>query len=126
MKKRLIATITCFITTLILWGVWHMKINDVTAMVLLYGITLSAVCFACFGVTTLFAWKKSDISPYWIFGVTDVLLGGVAAVIAYFDFHNAKEGFDGILGAMILVVGVPVMLFVLIGDYIVSKIMENR
>ena len=126
MKKRLIATITCFITTLILWGVWHMKINDLTAMVLLYGITLSAVCFVCFGVTTLFTWKKSDISPYWIFGVTDVLLGGVAAVIAYVDFHNAKEGFDGILGAMILVVGVPVMLFVLIGDYIVSKIMENR
>ena len=54
MKKRLIATITCFITTLILWGVWHLKINDLTAMVLLYGITLSAVCFVCFGVTTLF------------------------------------------------------------------------
>lgn len=126
MKKRLIGTIACFVMTLALLGVWHLNISDKTAAVLLYLTSLSAVCFLCFGVTAIFGWKKSAISPYWIFGVTDVLIGGVAAIFAVINLATAKGDFDGILGAMIIVVGAPVMLVILIGNYIVSRIMEDK
>lgn len=126
MKRRAIGTIFCFVISLFFLVIWHMEINDRMAAFLLYATSLSVICFLCFGVTLIFAWRKSDISPYWIFGVTDILLAGLAGLVAFLNFHNAQDDLDGLFGGMILVVIVPMTLLALLGDWIVSKIMEDK
>lgn len=126
MKRRAIGTITCFVLSLLLFAVWHMNFDDRFATLLLYVNSLSVICFICFGVTLIFAWRKSDISPYWIFAVTDILLMGLAGFVAYINIHNAKDDYDGLFGGLIIVVVIPMALLALIGNSIVSKFMEDK
>ena len=90
-------------------------------------IALFAVAFVCwyvemcFLVIAVIRQFKPEISGYQIFAWTDALLGISVAAYAVYDILTDTGWFAGILGYVLLIFVVPVIVLLLVIDFVLYK-----
>lgn len=91
----------------------------------LAAVTASILCL-CFLVIAVIRQFKPEISGYQIFAWTDALLGISVAAYAVYDILTDTGWFAGILGYVLLIFVVPVIVLLLVIDFVLYKRRKNK
>ncbi|MBQ9972687.1 MAG: hypothetical protein IJP24_04100 [Firmicutes bacterium] len=75
--------------------------------------SITAICFLALTICKLI-WKKA--SPYKVFAIIDIIMGGGVLGYAIYDIKTDTGWFAGLLGALLIMFVVPVFVALLIAD----------
>ena len=126
MKKTLAGTIVSFILSVILGIITFVYNPSNWELILFVRTAISIVLFICFGTTCIVRKFRSNISPYLVFGLTDIIIGLLATIFAVVDI-NADANADfipGLLAAILLIYIIPILCLILFIDFVVW--LKNR
>lgn len=92
-------------------------------LVLCSALTIAFVDFFFVWLCALFARKRgSKFSAYKIFAIIDICIGLLIAIYAVWDIRTDSGWFAGLAGALLLIFVEPVVLVLLLTDYIIWRV----
>ena len=80
---------------------------------------ISSLLFICFLSIAIIKQIKKESSAYKIFAWTDAVIGILTIIYAIYDILTDTGWFAGILGYMLLVYVLPIIILLLIIDYVI-------
>lgn len=121
MAKSWIRAIVLSVTALLCWCV-AIVFNPPHFEFLLgiFAVVLS-VLSVCFLTIAMIRQIKPDVSGYKIFAWTDALIGAGVVLYAIYDMLTATGWFAGIVGFLLLIIAVPIVILLLILDFVFYK-----
>ena len=103
---------------------WYVEIvvnpSNYEMLLGLTAVVFTVLC-VCFLVIALIKQIKPDASSYKIFAWIDGILGIGATIYAIYDILTATGWFAGILGMLLLILVLPVIILLLIIDFVLYK-----
>lgn len=103
------------------WG--SALLVDTAALKVWLGIFAIAflILFLCFLAVSI-SWKRNKkSSPYRIFAIVDGIIGVCVLAYALYDFMTDTGWFAGMTGMLLLLFVMPIILILLLGDFLVWK-----
>ena len=85
-----------------------------------------SAAFLCFLAICLTRRLGKSISPYRVFAIADGLIALCVCVYAAYDIMTDTGWFAGLLGTLLLIFALPVLLLLLLADYLVWRIRKGR
>lgn len=102
-RNNMIALSSLFVTIII----WVIEIINPSVKFFLAAI-LSTIISICFGVVCIVNKISENISPYFVFGVTDVIIGILITIYSLYDMYiNREKLLGGLFGYILLSCVVP-------------------
>ena len=97
--------------------------TTLTTMILIFVLFVICITFLIQRIT-----KKLDrkVSSYLIFGIATVLCGLIVGGIALYDIMTPGGDLNGMLGQILLMVYIPTVVVMIIGDIIVWCIVTKK
>lgn len=126
MSKYIKTTIIFFVLSVLLWGL--VVIVDGASLKVWLGLFAIAfmILFLCFLAIAISKKLNKNISPYRLFAIVDGLIGVCVLTYAVFDIINDTGWFAGLTGMLLLIFVMPIILTLLLGDFLVWKFRKTR
>lgn len=121
MSKYWKRAIALFVVACICWYVVIVIIPPHFEGILGITAVASSILCVCFLVIAIIRQIKPGVSSYMIFALTDGLLGVGVTAYAIYDILTDTGWFAGLLGMLLLIFVVPVIIVLLIIDFILYK-----
>lgn len=126
MSKYIKSTIIFLICTVLCFGLaFFVNSAGVKVWLGLFGIAF-LVLFLCFVAITFSKKRNKNMSPYRIFAIVDGLIGAGVLAYAVFDIVTDTGWFAGLVGVLLLIFVIPIILTLLLGDFLVWKFRKMR
>lgn len=119
-KSKLFIVTTVFLLLAVVTWLVEIVINptDLELVLAIAAITFSAMTI-CLMVCCIAGKICHGISFYRVFAFTDIIMTAIAVGYAVYDIKTSTGWFAGIIGALILMLVVPVLVVLLLGDFVV-------
>lgn len=126
MSKTWIRVIALFVVTFICWYV-ELVINP-SNFELILGIAavITSILSVCFFAIAMIKQIKPNVSEYKIFAWTDGLLGVGVILYSIHDILTDTGWFAGLVGGVLLIFVLPMIVLLLIIDFILYKRNEGK
>ena len=124
MSKYRKITLVCLLSTVILWPLYLTKLSELFIL----GVTavISLLLFISFLAICIGEKLCRQFSPYRIFAIVNSCIGVCVAAYAIYDIRTSTGWFAGLLGAMLLIVVLPIIVVFLLADAILWKVKNPR
>lgn len=126
MSKYIKTTIIFFVLAVLFWGL--AVIVDGASLKVWLGLFAIAfmILFLCFLAVAISKKLNKNISSYRLFAIVDGLIGVCVLAYAVFDIINDTGWFAGLTGMLLLIFVMPIILTLLLGDFLVWKFRKTR
>lgn len=94
-------------------------------LILCFVAMVSSILCICFTIIAIMKQIKPNVSGYKIFAWIDSIIGVGVGIYAVYDILTDKGWFAGLLGWLLVIFVIPVIVALLIIDFILYKI-QNR
>lgn len=124
MQKLWKSVLVLIAATLLLWGV---SLVTKTSGVLNFLCVILSIVAGCLFITAIVKqFLKRQASVYRIFAWTDGILTCCVILYAVYDILTDTGWFAGLFGVMLLVYILPVLLLLLLADYLIYKVNARK
>ncbi len=126
MSRYIKTTLLCFVLAVLCWVM--ALLMDTAGLIVWLGIFAIAfmVLFLCFLAVAISKKRNKKLSPYRIFAIVDGIIGVCVLAYALYDFMTDTGWFAGMTGMLLLLFVMPVILLILLGDFLVWKFRETK
>ncbi|MBP3610594.1 MAG: hypothetical protein J6J42_09690 [Lachnospiraceae bacterium] len=125
MSRYIKTTWLCFVLAVFCWIT--ALLLDTAGLKVWLGIFAIAfmILFLCFLAVSISQKRNKNASPYRIFAIVDGIIGVCVLAYALYDFMTDTGWFAGMTGMLLLLFVMPVILLILLGDFLVWKFRET-
>lgn len=123
-------TLLFFCLALLSWLVFLFVNPSNFELVFLIFCSILTIVFVNFLFVWICTWitnkRGRESSAYRIFAIVDICIGLLIAAYAIWDIRTDSGWFAGFIGALLLVFVEPVVLVLLVADYIIWRVRRRR
>ena len=126
MKKSAMVAIVSLILAILFWCA-EIFVNtsnfEIIILILAFVSSILFICFLCVSIFTLVAEKNNKkVSKYKMFAIIDGCIGVLVLAYSIYDIKTDTGWFAGLLGTILLLFVLPIVLLLLLADFIVWRI----
>lgn len=126
MSKSWKTVIVFFVTAFVCWYAGIVINPSNFELILWIAAVIASILCVCFFIIAVIKQIKPNASPYKIFALTDFLIGIGVSAYAIYDILTDTGWFAGLFGAILLIYVIPIILLLLIIDFILYIINKKK